>query len=301
MQRITPCLWFYRNAEEAMAFYTSLFKGSEIKSIKRYPEGPLEGPMSGMQGKVLTAIFALEGFQFMALDGGPIFQFNPSVSFFVNCNTREEINQLWEELSEGGEALMPLDEYPFSPWYGWIQDQYGLSWQLILAAGAAETKIIPSLMFVGDQAGKAEEAIGFYARVFKDSRVGDIARYSADQSPDEAGTVAYARFTLQGQHFAAMDSARGHDFSFNEAVSLYVECQNQEEVDHYWDALSAVREAEQCGWLKDRYGLSWQIIPKQLGEMMSDPDPEKSGRVMDSMLKMKKIDIRALEEAYRGE
>ncbi len=300
MQKITPCLWFDRNAEEAMAFYTSLFNHSEIRSIKRYPEGPLDGPMEGMEGKVLTAMFELEGFQFMALDGGPLFQFNPSVSFFINCESREEINALWEKLSQGGSALMPLAEYPFSPWYGWIQDRHGLSWQLILSEAGAEQKIVPSFLFVRDHAGEAEEAIRFYARVFDGSMVGDIARYGPDQAPDEEGTVAYAPFALAGQQFVAMDSAQEHDFNFNEAISLYVECRTQEEVDHYWEALSAVPEAEQCGWLKDKYGLSWQIIPKQLGEMMSDPDAEKSERVMDSMLKMKKIDIAELEKASRG-
>jgi predicted 3-demethylubiquinone-9 3-methyltransferase (glyoxalase superfamily) len=300
MQKIIPCLWFDRNAEKAMAFYTSLFNHSEIKSIKRYPDGPLEGPMEGMQGQVLTAIFVLEEFQFMALDGGPLFEFNPSVSFFVNCESREEINSLWEKLSQGGEALMPLAEYPFNPWYGWIQDRYGLSWQLIQVEGGTEQKIVPSMMFVGDHAGEAEEAIRFYASVFDGSRIGDIARYGPDQTPEEEGTVAYAPFGLAGQQFAAMDSAREHGFSFTEAISMYVECRSQEEVDHYWQALSAVPEAEQCGWLKDQYGLSWQIIPRQLGEWMNDPDPERAGRVMDSMLKMKKIDIGELEKAFQG-
>jgi predicted 3-demethylubiquinone-9 3-methyltransferase (glyoxalase superfamily) len=306
MQRIMPCLWFDKDAEEAMNFYVSVFSKSQAKtessklvSIKRYPEEVPEEFMKGMEGKVLTGLFELAGHRFMALDGGPIFKFTPAISFFVRCHSEAEVDGYWSSLSDGGTVLMPLDSYPFSRKYGWIQDKYGLSWQVILAEEAVEPKIVPSLLFVGDQAGKAEEAIHFYAEVFGDAAVGDIARYSANQEPDRPGTVAYADFKLEGQPFAAMDSARQHDFTFNEAISFYVECETQEEVDNLWAKLSAVPESEQCGWLKDQYGVSWQIIPRQLGELMNDPDPEKSGRVMEAMLKMKKIDIAQLEEAYR--
>jgi predicted 3-demethylubiquinone-9 3-methyltransferase (glyoxalase superfamily) len=161
MQKIMPCLWFDKNAEEAMNFYASIFKNSKIVSNKRYPEDIKVVPMKDMQGKVLTGIFELEGQRFMCLDGGPIFK-------------------------------------------------------------------------------------------------------------------------------------------FNEAISLQVSCETQEEVDALWDKLSAVPESEQCGWLKDKFGVSWQIIPKQLGELMSDPDAEKANRVTQAMLKMKKIDVAALEAAARG-
>jgi predicted 3-demethylubiquinone-9 3-methyltransferase (glyoxalase superfamily) len=167
-QKITPFLWFDGRAEEAMKFYVSVFAGSPAKnsesrllSIHRYPKGPLEGPMKGMEGKVITGIFELAGQRFMALDGGPMYK-------------------------------------------------------------------------------------------------------------------------------------------FTEAISLYVECADQQEVDYFWEKLSADPKAEQCGWLKDRYSLSWQIIPAVLGELMSDPDPEKSGRVMQAMLPMKKLDIEALKRAYAG-
>ncbi len=166
MQKIIPFLWFDDKAEEAMNFYVKVFSespskklGSKIVSINYYPENAPEGPMKGMEGKVLTGVFELEGTRFMALDGGPIFKFNESTSF-------------------------------------------------------------------------------------------------------------------------------------------YVECGNQEEVDYFWEKLSAVPESEQCGWLKDKYGLSWQIIPKQMGELMSDSDKEKAGRVTEAMLKMHKIDISKLQEAY---
>lgn len=300
MQKITPFLWFDTDAEEALSFYTTHFPKSRVLGIERYPDRPLDIPQPGMAGKVLNGTFELAGFRFMALDGGPIFHFNPSVSFFVNLESKTEISQLWDQLVSGGQALMPLDDYPFSPWFGWVQDRFGVSWQLILAEQPVRQPIVPSLMFVGDNAGRAEEAIGFYAQVFDNASVGDVTRYGPDQAPEEEGSVAYGAFTLAGQELVAMDSSREHNFTFNEAISLCVECGSQEEVDHYWGSLSAVPEAEQCGWLKDRFGLSWQIVPRRLGELMSDPDPEKSARVMDAMLKMKKIDISGLERAHRG-
>ncbi len=306
MQKIVPCLWFDKNAEEAMKFYVSVFsqpqakpKSSRMISIKRYPEEVPEEFMKGMEGKVLTGLFELAGHRFMAFDGGPLFKFTPAISFFVMCHSEEEVDMYWSVLSDGGTVLMPLETYPFSEKYGWIQDKFGVSWQVILTEGAVERKIVPSLLFAGDQAGKAEEAVNFYARVFDDAAVGKIARYGANQEPEKEGTVAYADLRLEGQSFAAMDSAHQHDCVFNEAISFYVECTAQEDVDRLWERLSAVAESEQCGWLKDRYGISWQIIPKQLGELMNDPDPEKSGRVMNAMLKMKKIDVAQLEEAYR--
>jgi predicted 3-demethylubiquinone-9 3-methyltransferase (glyoxalase superfamily) len=160
MQKITPFLWFDNQAEEAMNFYTSIFKDSKIISIKRYPDGPLEEPMKGMEGKVLTGVFELQGQRFMALDGGPTFKFTEAVSFYIECENQEEVDYFWEKLSEGGD-----------------------------------------------------------------------------------------------------------------------------------------QNAQQCGWLKDKFGLSWQVIPKALSKLMHDPDKEKSNRVLQAMLQMKKIDIAGLEKA----
>ncbi len=197
---------------------------------------------------------------------------------------------------------MPLDTYPFSERYGWVQDKYGLSWQLILTNPAGEERplIIPTLMFVGNVCGKAEEASDFYLTVFKNPKRGANAHYPAGMEPDQEGTVMFTDFKLEGQWFAAMDSARMHDFTFNEAISFMVRCDTQEEIDYYWGALSAVPEAEQCGWLKDKYGVSWQVVPTVLPEMLNDSDYEKSQRVMEVMLHMKKIGIEELERAYDG-
>jgi predicted 3-demethylubiquinone-9 3-methyltransferase (glyoxalase superfamily) len=294
-QKIVPSLWFDKEAEEAARFYTSLFKNSEIRETSHYSEAGQE--IHGQEpGSVLTADYSLDGYSFTALNGGPAFKFNPSISFFANCQTEEEVNTLWEQLSEGGSVLMELQKYPFSQRYGWLSDRYGLSWQISVAEGWT-APIIPSLMFVGDRAGNAEEAIKFYTSVFSDAKVGDLFRYSAGQEPDREGTVAYGPFTLAGQDFAAMDSAQAHEFGFNEAISFIVNCKNQAEVDYFWQKLSAVPESEQCGWLKDKFGVSWQIVPTVLNELLTDPDQARADRAMEAMLEMKKIDIAELQAA----
>lgn len=292
MQKISPFLWFDYQAEEAVNFYTSAFKNSKIGTVTRYGEA---GP--GPEGSVLTVSFELEGMHFTALNAGPEFSFTPAISFFVNCDTQEEVSALWEKLSEGGSVLMPLQQYPFSEKFGWVEDAYGVSWQLNL--GNRPQKITPFLMFVGEQHGKAEEAMQYYTSLFEDSGITTIERYSAGEDEPE-GTVKHAVFTLHGQEFMAMDSSMEHAFTFTEALSLYVDCKSQEEVDYLWEKLTEGGEEQPCGWLKDRFGVSWQIIPRALTEMMNDPDPEKSKRVTESMLQMKKIDVPTLERAYEG-
>lgn len=293
-QKIVPHLWFDKEAKEAAAFYTSIFPYSEVNNTTTIHDTP--------SGDADIVSFRLWGHEFMAISAGPLFKFNPSISFIVNCNTRAQVDELWEGLAEGGVTLMPLDSYFFSARYGWIQDKYGLSWQLILSdpAGEPRPEIVPSLLFVGDMCGKAEEAINFYTSVFKDARIGSMFRYSADQQPDKEGTIMYADFTLLGQWFAAMDSAREHSYGFNEAISLMVKCDDQEEIDYYWEKLSKVPAAEQCGWLKDQYGVSWQITPSEMDEMMKDQDKERLERVTQAFLKMKKFNIAELREAYEG-
>lgn len=291
MEKITPHLWFDNNAEEAAKFYTSIFKDSKLKNVTTLhntPSGTVE-------------IFTVEvlGQEFTLISAGPLFKFNPSVSFLVACSTKEEVDGLWKKLSEGGTALMDLGEYPFSEKYGWMQDKYGLSWQIMFIGDhKIKHRIIPTLMFVGKQYGKAEEAINFYSSVFGNARVGDILRYSKGEEPDKEGTVKHASFMLEDQDFAAMDSAREHNFAFNEAISFMVHCNTQKEIDYYWEKLSAYPEAEQCGWLKDKYGLSWQIVPNIMDEMLKVNDEKKIARVTEAFLQMKKLDIAKLKEAY---
>jgi predicted 3-demethylubiquinone-9 3-methyltransferase (glyoxalase superfamily) len=307
MQKINPFLWFNNEAEEAVKFYASVFKNSKIGPMARYDEAGAQATRMP-KGAVMTASFNLNGQEFVALNGGSIFKFNPSISFIVNFDpskekdARKNLDTTWEKLSEGGTALMPLDKYPFSERYGWIQDKYGISWQLIFSNPGGEVRplIVPSLMFVGKVYGKAEEAINFYISVFKDSKVGNIFRYEENNTTDKEGSVMFADFMLQNEWFAVMDSGYEHNFSFNEAISFVVNCVTQEEIDYYWKKLSAIPESEQCGWLKDKYGVSWQIVPVVLSRYLTDKDAAKSQRVMQAMLQMKKINIEGLEKAYAG-
>jgi predicted 3-demethylubiquinone-9 3-methyltransferase (glyoxalase superfamily) len=163
-------------------------------------------------------------------------------------------------------------------------------------------------MFVGRVCGKTEEAVNFYAEVFRNSPAGAegstnasiLSRYGKSEEPDKEGTVRYASFRLLGQEFGAMDSAREHKFAFNEAISFIVSCDTQGEIDYFWEKLSADPKAEQCGWLKDRYGLSWQVTPTIMKEMLGGNDKGKISRVTEAFLKMKKFDIATLKRAYEG-
>lgn len=300
-QIIIPHFWFEKGAQEAAEFYATVFPESKVTSVAMLHDTP--------SGDVATVTFELWGQKFMAIDAGPLFKVNPSISFFVNFdpsreeNAREMLDAMWQKLSEGGKALMPLDKYPFSDWYGWVEDRYGLTWQLILTnpEGDPRPSIVPSFLFVGDVCGRAEEAINFYMSVFKDTKLGMMSRYPEGMEPDAAGTLMFADFMLANQWFVAMDSAHAHQFNFNEAISLMVYCETQAEIDAYWEKLSAVPEAEQCGWLKDKFGVSWQIVPTAMDEMMSQATPEQMQRVTEAFLAMKKFDIATLQRAYEGE
>lgn len=291
MQKIVPHLWFDKEADEASKFYMSLFEGSKLKDKTILNDTP--------SGSVDMITVELAGQEFMLLSAGPLFKFTPAVSFLIACSSVEEVEMLWNKLIENGAALMPIDSYPFSEKYGWVIDKYGLSWQVMYMGDfEIKQKITPTLMFVGDQCGNAEEAIRFYTALFKHSSVGHILRYGEDAAPNKSNTIQHVDFVLENQTFAAMDSAYEHDFTFNEAISLMVMCDTQEEIDYYWDKLSAVPEAEQCGWLKDIYGFSWQIVPTIMNEIMQNKDAKKLAQVTEAFLKMKKFDIAELIKAY---
>lgn len=301
MQKISPFLWFDDNAEEAVNFYASVFKNFKPGKPVRYTEAGAAA--SGRpKDSVMTVPFVLEGINFTALNGGPIFKFTPAVSFFVNCEDKAEVEQLWSKLSPGGKSLMALDKYPFSEKYGWIEDKYGLSWQLFYSATPVDQKIVPSLLFVGDVAGRAEEAIDFYTSIFQNSKRLGTFRYEANQLPDKEGTIAYADFLLKGQKFAAMDSAQTHNFTFNESISFVINCEDQNEIDHFWNKLAegADEKPQQCGWLKDKYGVSWQIVPTELGRLLGDKDPMRGQKVMQAVLGMKKLIIKDLQKAFNS-
>jgi predicted 3-demethylubiquinone-9 3-methyltransferase (glyoxalase superfamily) len=290
VQKIVPHLWYDKEAAEAAELYSSVLPDSKVTNVTTLHDTP--------SGDTDIVSFALCGQEFQAISAGPLFKFTPAISFLVYCQSNEEVDDYWSKLS-GGTVLIPLGSYPFSERYGWTEDRYGLSWQIMHAGNRYVTqRIIPTLMYVKEMAGRAEEAINFYVSVFANSKVGDIDRYGQGEEPDREGTVKHASLTVGGYQLAAMDSLREHNFGFNEAISIIVYCKDQKEVDRYWDALTAVPESEQCGWLKDRYGVSWQIVPTVMDEMLANGTEEQIARVTQTFLPMKKLDIAALQKAY---
>lgn len=274
---IHPCLWFDGQAKEAASLYCSLFKNSRI-----------------IDDTPIVVTFELNGNKFMGLNGGPKFKINPSISVFVLCESEEETNTLWEKLIEGGKALIPIGKYDWSDRYGWLQDRFGLTWQISLNGDAPiRQKIRSCMLFTGSRFGMAEKALKFYTSVFEHSSTDLLMQYP--EGTEHTGKVLYSEFNLNQQNLIAMDGPGVHDYTFNEGVSFVVECESQKEIDYYWESLTAGGHEGQCGWLKDQFGVSWQIVPAILGKLMTDP--EKGPRVMQAFLKMRKFDIETLLKA----
>lgn len=296
MQKISACIWCGQNALEATQLYVSVFENSKIEYVTRYLEND-SSPSSLPAGTPLTVRFTLCGQEFITLNGGPFFKPNPAISFFVDCESEAQFDTLWDELSAGGGVLMEAGEYSFSKRFGWLADRFGVSWQLSLTG--TRQKITPYLMFTEGVHGKAEEAIGYYTGVFDDAKLLHIQRYDKDSGGPE-GTVMFAAFQLEGQKFMAADSAYPHGFTFNEAISFCAYCRNQAEIDSLWAHLTDGGEEQPCGWAKDRFGLSWQIVPYNI-EMLGDSvEPARAERVNAALMKMTKIDMQALQDAFDG-
>ncbi len=284
---IFPCLWYDGDAKESAEFYCKVFDG------KITADTPV------------VMNIDIFGQKLMLLNGGPQFKKNPSVSFMVICSTGEEVQQYWDQLMEGGIALMPLDAYSWSSKYGWVQDRYGVTWQIFLGDKPTGQKIIPTLMFIHQNNGKAMEAMELYTQTFPHSNIGNVLRYGdggeGHPIPEPAENVQHAHFILDGYSFFCMDNSYDHQFDFNEGISMVVMTDDQEQTDHLWNTLTSDGGRESmCGWLKDRYGMSWQIVPKKLIQLMSDPDQAKAQKVVQAMMKMQKIIIQDLEEAYKS-
>ena len=293
MQKIVPHLWFDTQAVEAATLYVSLFENSCINSVSQLHNTP--------SGDVDTVDFELDGVRFSAISAGPDFAFTPAVSLMVTCRSAEGVDRLYDGLKEGSTVLMPLSEYPFSKRFVWLADKYGLNWQFNFSdAGEIGQRIRPNLLFAGDVCGRAEEALTFYQNVFPGSAAGFVSRYQPGEAKNNCAKVNYAESTLLGFPFVAMDHGAGGKEAFNEAFSFMVLCKNQAEIDAYWQKLSAVPEAEQCGWLKDKFGVSWQIVPENLGRMLATASPEEASHITQAFLSMKKLDIAALEKARLG-
>ncbi len=284
---IFPCLWYDGDAKESSEFYCKVFDG------KITADTPV------------VMNIELFGQKIMLLDGGPQFKKNASVSFMVICETEDEVQKYWDMLIEDGMALMPLDSYSWSKKYGWVKDQYGVTWQIFLGEKQSEQKIIPTMMFIHGNNGKASEAMQLYTAVFPDSEIGNILRYG-DGSEGHAAAeppenIQLGHFVINGYSLFCMDNSYDHQFDFNEGISMVVMTDDQDQTDRYWNKLvSDGGQESMCGWLKDKYGLSWQIVPKKLIQLMSDPDQAKAQKVVQAMMKMQKIIIQDLENAYHS-
>lgn len=295
-QKIIPNIWCNQNADEAGEFYAGLLPHTTSKVTARYPDVVADW-QAEFAGKTLTVDVDVDGFQLSLINAGDEFRPNPSISFMLNFDpvrfdgdrdaARASLDEVWAGLAEGGTVRMELGEYPFSPRYGWVEDRFGVNWQLILTNPEGESRpfLIPQLTFTESVDGKAREAAEFYASLFPDGEVGYIAVHPPESTHAQPGTVMFGEFELAGQCFSMMDGGPDHDFAFDCGISLEVRVADQDELDHYWNALTAVPEAEVCGWLADRYGLSWQIIPENMGELMSRPD------AYTKMMGMKKLII----------
>jgi len=288
-RKLATCLWFDKQAEEAAKFYCSVFKNSKLGRTAYYPDAG-QDIHAKPANSVLTVEFELEGMAFMALNAGPMFKFNEAISLQVHCQTQDEIDYYRKTLTAGGQEGRG----------GWLRDKFGLSWQVVRGPMArAGHRIVPCLWF--DTQG--EDAARFYCSVFKNSKLGGISRYSdagKEMHGKEAGSVMVVEFELEGTPLIALNG--GPQFTFNEAVSLQVPCETQEEIDYYWSALTADGGQEsQCGWLKDKFGLSWQVFPDFMGDILTGPDRAAAARVMNAFMPMKKFDMAAIKKAFKGE
>lgn len=281
---IFPCLWCDNNAAEVAAYYGATLRAKTVSS------------------NPVVVNIDIAGQKIMLLNGGPKFIKNPSVSLMLICNSAAELQQYWDALEQEGIALMPLDAYPFADRYGWIRDKYGMTWQLYFKEGyTAEQRITPTLMFINANNGKAKEAIELYTSIFPASEIEGIMYYKDGEGGDEPEHIQHAEFLINRYKIACMDSSLDHQFDFNEGISMVVMTPNQEETDRLWNGLVADGGSESsCGWLKDKFGLSWQIVPRRLAELIGDQkNLKKSKAAMDAMLQMKKIVIADLEKAYK--
>lgn len=274
---IYPCIWFNNNAAEAAAFYCETFNNASI-----------------LESNPIVTRFKVGGLIFMLLNGGSKYKTSPAVSYFVYCNGVEEINRLYEALKDGGSVLMPLDKYDWSARYAWVQDRFGVNWQLDVEEINNAQKIVPNLLFVNEKMGLVKEAREYYMGSFPNSmHLMEMAHPPGSGLPD--GALLFTQFKLNGCIMNAMSSTMHHDYDFTPGNSFVIECDDQQEIDYFWERLGADGRYDMCGWLADRYGVSWQVVPSVLAKLMSDP--EKGPRVIQAFLKMQKFDIQTLLDA----
>ena len=295
MQKITPFLWFEKDMAGVIAFYQSVFPGTVVKNGGELSDTP--------SGTVQMATLEIFGMHIDLMTAGPYLPFNPTVSFLIACESAAEVDTLAGKLQEGSTVLMELGHYPFAERYTWMTDRYGVSWQFMYAPDMPSTqKVTPALMFSNDVCGQAEEAATFYTTVFHDAKINYLQKYEPGESGNEKAVVKHTGLTLENVNIALMDNGTTPaSFTFAQAVSFVVTCENQAEIDYYWEKLTEGGKEVQCGWLNDKFGFPWQIVPSAMGRMMSSGTPEQIGRVTAAFMKMKKFDITTLEQVFSEE
>lgn len=299
-QKIAPFFWFDGQAEDAARMHTELFGGS-INALSRYPAAGQD--IHGQpEGQVMVADYEILGYRINGINAGSVFKPSPALSLFVQLEDRGEVERIWKGLSDGGEVLMPLDAYDWSALYGWCNDRFGISWQIALAIeGDTVRPVTPMLMFTGKVAGRAREALDFYAGVFPGAEVETAWPYP-EGAPEPAGSIMHGRAFVGGSGLMAMDSSMTHKFGFDEGCSITIGCENQKEIDYYWERLvDGGGEHGPCGWLKDRFGFSWQVVSNEVIALYLEEDRAVAARAMQAMMTMSKIDIAAIKAAAKGE
>ncbi len=271
--KIIPSLWFDSQAKEAFDFYTDVFPNSSI-----------------IKDNGVVVEVNIMGLNFIGINGGPIFKPTPAISFMPVFESKEEIDQVWNKLLDGGQILMPLQQYPFSEHYGWIADKYGYNWQLYYGKleNVNHQAIVPTLMYCGEQQGKCKEALKFYEDLFPDFELQGVMEYP--EGPIK-GQVQHTQFKANGVTLAAMDSGVPQPFTFNEATSMTILCKDQEEIDYYWNKITEAGEESMCGGCTDQFGVSWQVVPKDINKLLQN---QNAGA---ALMKMKKIEISSLVNA----
>ena len=230
----------------------------------------------------------------MAMNGGLHYKVNSAVSYFIYCESEKEILRIYDALKEEGTLLMPLGKYEWSPQYAWVIDKYGVNWQLDVEAINNSQKVVPNLLFVNNKNHLVGSAVDFYTEVFKKSSTLMKAPYPPDAGMPQ-GALLFAQYKLYDVIFNAMSSTMQHDYDFTPGNSFVIECSSQDEIDYYWQKLGEEGQYSRCGWLTDRYGLSWQVIPNFLPKLTADPI--KGPKVIQAFMSMTKFEIEPLLEA----
>lgn len=279
------CLWFDGQLDQAADFYSTVFEDSKILDETHFITDE-----HGEIGDLLTITLELAGCEFLLLNGGDAFKPTPAVSYVVNCENKDQLHQVWDQLNQDGETLMPLTDYPELGMFGWTNDRFGFSWQVRL--GDSLQTIVPCIMFANDNYGLAQAAIDEWITAF-----GGKQNFVIKGKDDR---LRAAGFQLRGHDLIIMDSPEKHDFEFTMGNSFYFYLKDQTDIDQVWEDITKEGKEWPCGWMEDRYGVYWQTANQQLLDWTNDPDTEKAQRATQEMYKMKKIDLAQIKQAHDG-